>query len=129
MMIEPPPRPLPRARDVFEHAAGHNPANGLSAFLFAASGPGAMILAIGQPGLAMIPVLESSFTRACRGGFTFGALITFLVIVADVEMLGIGSALWGLLLGYGISRIVEREDFRRTRSESRETGMDAGPGN
>ena len=54
-MIEKPERPLPRPGDVLRHAFGHNLANGLSAFLFAASGPGAMILAVtaaaGLPGM------------------------------------------------------------------------------
>lgn len=45
--IEPVVRPLPRLADMLRHAFGHNLVNGFSAFLFAATGPGAMILAVG----------------------------------------------------------------------------------
>ncbi len=73
--------------------------------------PAALIA--GLAGLAMLPVLQSAFVTAFRGAFTFGALVTFLVTVAGVSILGIGSAFWGLAIGYAVSRIVERDDFRR----------------
>lgn len=66
----------------------------------------------GLAGLAMLPVLQSAFVTAFRGAFTFGALVTFLVTVAGVSIFGIGSAFWGLAIGYAVSRIVERDDFR-----------------
>lgn len=68
-------------------------------------------LIAGLAGLAMLPVLQSAFVTAFRGAFTFGALVTFLVTVAGVSILGIGSAFWGLVIGYAVSRIVERDDF------------------
>ena len=40
-------RPLPRLAEILQNAFGHNLINGFSAFLFAATGPGAMILAVG----------------------------------------------------------------------------------
>lgn len=45
--IEPVVRPLPGLAGMLRHAFGHNLVNGFSAFLFAATGPGAMILAVG----------------------------------------------------------------------------------
>jgi benzoate membrane transport protein len=69
-------------------------------------------LIAGLAGLAMLPVLQSAFVTAFRGAFTFGALVTFLVTVAGVSILGIGSAFWGLVIGYAVSRIVEPSDFR-----------------
>lgn len=45
--IEPVVRPLPGIAAILRHAFGHNLVNGISAFLFAATGPGAMILAVG----------------------------------------------------------------------------------
>ena len=45
--IEPLVRPLPGLVGMLRHAFGHNLVNGFSAFLFAATGPGAMILAVG----------------------------------------------------------------------------------
>jgi len=79
-------------------------------------------LIAGLAGLAMLPVLQSSFSIAFRGAFSFGALITFLVTVAGVSIFGIGSAFWGLVIGYTVSRIVEREDFRRARDAALKSG-------
>jgi benzoate membrane transport protein len=42
-----------------------------------------------------------------------GALVTFLVTVADLAILNIGAPFWGLLAGLTISRLLERGDFVR----------------
>jgi len=43
--------------------------------------------------------------------FALGALVTFLVTVADIPILNIGAPFWGLVFGYAASRLLEREDF------------------
>ena len=43
--------------------------------------------------------------------FGLGALVTFLVTVADIPILNIGAPFWGLVFGYGASRLLERSDF------------------
>ena len=64
-------------------------------------------------GLAMLRVLQSSFVVSFGGRFTLGALIAFLVTVADVPILSIGAPFWGLVIGYALSRLLERDDFIR----------------
>ena len=59
--------------------------------------PPAFIAALG--GLAMLRVLQAAFVTAFSGRFTLGALVTFVVTVADVTMLNIGAAFWGLVAG------------------------------
>jgi len=72
--------------------------------------PPAFIAALG--GLAMLRVLQTAFGAAFGGGkFTLGALVTFLVTVADVAIFNIGAAFWGLLLGFATSWLLERADF------------------
>jgi benzoate membrane transport protein len=71
--------------------------------------PKAFIAALA--GLAMLRVLQSAFTVSFRGAFALGALVTFLVTVADVPILNIGAPFWGLVSGYIASRLLEREDF------------------
>ncbi|HUL92042.1 MAG TPA: benzoate/H(+) symporter BenE family transporter [Burkholderiales bacterium] len=71
--------------------------------------PKAFIAALA--GLAMLRVLQSAFTVSFRGGFALGALVTFLVTVADIPILNIGAPFWGLVSGYIASRLLEREDF------------------
>jgi benzoate membrane transport protein len=72
--------------------------------------PPAFIAALG--GLAMLRVLQTAFVAAFGAGkFPLGALVTFLVTVADVPIFNVGAAFWGLVLGFAVSWILERKDF------------------
>jgi benzoate membrane transport protein len=72
--------------------------------------PKAFIAALA--GLAMLRVLQTAFTVSFRDRFALGALVTFLVTVADVPIFSIGAPFWGLVFGYCASRLLERGDFR-----------------
>ena len=67
-------------------------------------------------GLAMLRVLQNSMTTAFGGTCTLGALITFLVTLADVPIFNLGAPFWGLLLGCATSWMLERTDYARTLS-------------
>ena len=69
-------------------------------------------------GLAMLRVLQNAFTVAFRERFTLGALVTFLVTVADLAILNIGAPFWGLLAGLAISRLLEGGDFAKEAQRS-----------
>jgi len=71
--------------------------------------PKAFIAALA--GLAMLRVLQTAFTVSFRDRFALGALVTFLVTVADVPILNIGAPFWGLVFGYAVSLLLERSDF------------------
>jgi len=72
--------------------------------------PPAFIAALG--GLAMLRVLQTAFAVSFGSGkFTLGALVTFLVTVADVAIFNIGAAFWGLVLGFAVAWLLERKDF------------------
>jgi benzoate membrane transport protein len=74
--------------------------------------PPAFIAALG--GLAMLRVLQAAFVTAFGSGkFALGALVTFLVTVADVPIFNVGAAFWGLVLGFALSWLLERGDFGR----------------
>ncbi|HEY5900229.1 MAG TPA: benzoate/H(+) symporter BenE family transporter [Burkholderiales bacterium] len=60
-------------------------------------------------GLAMLRILQTAFTSSFGGRFTLGALVCFLVTVADVPIYGIGAPFWGLVLGLATSRLLERK--------------------
>lgn len=49
-----------------------------------------------------------------RDRFTLGALVAFLVTVADLGMFNIGAAFWGLVAGFAVSWVLERRDFVAT---------------
>lgn len=71
--------------------------------------PKSLVMALA--GLAMLRVLQTAFVTAFKERFSFGALLAFLVSVADVPLLNIGAAFWGLVSGVAISLLLERSDF------------------
>jgi benzoate membrane transport protein len=76
--------------------------------------PKAFIAALA--GLAMLRVLQTAFTISFKERFALGALVTFLVTVADVPIFNIGAPFWGLVFGFAASWLLERGDFA-TRSK------------
>ena len=60
-------------------------------------------------GLAMLRVLQTAFTISFAGRASFGALVCFLVTVADIAIFRIGAPFWGLVLGLAVSLLFERE--------------------
>ena len=62
-------------------------------------------------GLAMLRVLQTAFSVSFRERFTLGALVTFLVTVADVPIFNVGAPFWGLVFGYAVSHLLEPKDF------------------
>ena len=77
-------------------------------------------------GLAMLRVLQAAFVTAFATRFTLGALVTFVVTVADVSVFNIGAAFWGLVAGLLVSVLLERPDFTRGNCE-RLLGRDLTP--
>ncbi|MDP3691206.1 benzoate/H(+) symporter BenE family transporter [Bradyrhizobium sp.] len=71
--------------------------------------PKSLVMALA--GLAMLRVLQTAFVTAFKERFSLGALLAFLVTVADVPLLNIGAAFWGLVAGFAISWLLERPDF------------------
>jgi benzoate membrane transport protein len=67
-------------------------------------------------GLAMLRVLQTAFTVSFRERFSFGALVCFLVTVADVPIFNIGAAFWGLVIGIAASWLLERGDWRAAKA-------------
>jgi benzoate membrane transport protein len=59
----------------------------------------------------MLRVLQSAFVTAFANNFSLGALVAFLVTVADMALLNVGAAFWGLIAGLVVSALLERTDF------------------
>jgi len=62
-------------------------------------------------GLAMLRILQAAFVASFKERFSLGALVAFLVTVADLGLLNIGAAFWGLVAGFAVSWWLERRDF------------------
>jgi len=73
-------------------------------------------------GLAMFKILQAALTTCFREKFTLGALIAFLVTVADLPLFNIGAAFWGLVAGILVSRLLERQDYAAAASAGSDDG-------
>lgn len=72
--------------------------------------PAAFIAALA--GLAMLRVLQTAFVVSFRDRFSLGALVAFVVTVANVPIASIGAPFWGLVFGFALSWLLERGEFR-----------------
>jgi benzoate membrane transport protein len=73
--------------------------------------PKEFILALG--GLAMLRALQQAFVTAFATAFTLGSLVTFAVTISGMSLFNIHPAFWGLVIGYAVSRLLERADHAR----------------
>lgn len=71
--------------------------------------PKAFVMALA--GLAMLRVLQAAFVISFKDRFSLGALVAFIVTVADLALWNIGAAFWGLVAGFAVSWLLERGDF------------------
>ncbi|GJL83783.1 MAG: benzoate transporter [marine bacterium B5-7] len=67
-------------------------------------------------GLAMLRVLQNSMNTAFGGSCTLGALVTFLVTLANVPIFSLGAPFWGLVIGCATSFILERGEYQQAIS-------------
>lgn len=76
--------------------------------------PPAWIAVLG--GVAMLKALETAFVTAFSTRCTLGALVAFLVTVADLTAFNIGGAFWGIVGGLAVSRLLERDALRAAQA-------------
>lgn len=69
--------------------------------------PEAFVLALG--GLAMLRALLQSFVVAFSGRHALGALTAFIVTASGLDLLNVHAAFWGIVIGWAVSRLVERD--------------------
>jgi len=66
-------------------------------------------------GLALLRVLQHAFRVSFQDRFTLGALVTFLVTLADYPIYNVGAPFWGLVFGLLASWLLERDDFSASK--------------
>nr|WP_300314236.1 benzoate/H(+) symporter BenE family transporter [Halomonas sp.] len=71
-------------------------------------------------GLALLRVISSAMEMTFCGKHQVGALFSFLIAVSGLQILGIGASFWALVLGAGISMLVEFKDFDFSREQGNE---------
>ncbi|MDP9886778.1 benzoate/H(+) symporter BenE family transporter [Pseudarthrobacter enclensis] len=74
--------------------------------------PKEFVLALG--GIAMLRALQQAFVTAFATSFTLGSLVTFVVTISGMNLFNIHAAFWGLVIGYAVSRLLERADHAQS---------------
>jgi benzoate membrane transport protein len=63
-------------------------------------------------GLALLRVLQQAFQTSFSNSFTLGAMVAFMVTIADRPLFSIGAPFWSIVAGMLTSLMLERCDFR-----------------
>lgn len=78
--------------------------------------PASLLLTLA--GLATIDVLVSSIQRVTRGPLVLGPVFAFVIALSDISFLGFGRSFWALVLGIGISLLLEGDKLRELRDQT-----------
>ncbi|WP_257203242.1 benzoate/H(+) symporter BenE family transporter [Corynebacterium cystitidis] len=60
-------------------------------------------------GLAMLTPLKNAFVAGFSGPFSTGALVCFLVTIAEVTFLGLSAPFWGLVAGVIVGKLLDKD--------------------
>lgn len=74
-------------------------------------------------GLAVIAILSRALQEITRGPLLLGPVVAFAVSVSDIQLLGLGRFFWALVLGIGVSLLLERPEWRQIHRLGTETAV------
>jgi len=75
------------------------------------------VLLFAVAGLALISVLSSALAEMVKGPLRLGPLFAFVVASSELSLGGFGSAFWALVIGMGVTLVLEQDEWRAVRSE------------
>lgn len=75
-------------------------------------------LLVALAGLAMVGVLGNALKRITEGPLLVGPMFAFAVALSEISFLGFGPFFWSLVVGTGISLLLEGEAWEEWRAEA-----------
>jgi benzoate membrane transport protein len=75
------------------------------------------ILLLALAGLALVGVLVSSLREIVRGPLLLGPVFAFAIALSDMRLFDLGAFFWSLVLGTGVSLLLERDEWMSTRDD------------
>jgi benzoate membrane transport protein len=82
--------------------------------------PSTLLLAMA--GLALIGALVGALKEITHGPLVLGPIFAFAVALSDMTLFGLGPFFWSLVIGAGVSLLLEREGWKQLRAEVVEPG-------
>jgi benzoate membrane transport protein len=74
-------------------------------------------LLLAMAGLALVGGLVGALKEIVRGPLILGPVFAFAIALSDMTLFGLGPFFWSLVLGAGISLLLERDGWRQLRAE------------
>lgn len=74
-----------------------------------------MALLFTLAGLSVVDVLLHAIQRFTEGPLLLGPLFAFSIALSEISFLGFGNYFWSLVIGTGVSLLLEREGFESLR--------------
>jgi len=74
------------------------------------------VLLLALAGLALVGVLVSSLREIASGPLLLGPIFAFAIALSDMRLLDLGPFFWSLVLGTGVSLLLERDEWKRLRA-------------
>lgn len=75
-------------------------------------------LLLALAGLAVVDVFTDAVVRIVQGPLLLGPLFTFVIVISDLSLLGLGSFFWTLVIGTGVSLLLEQDGLYALRAEA-----------
>jgi benzoate membrane transport protein len=80
------------------------------------------VLLLTMAGLALVPALAVALREISVGPLVLGPLFAFAIALSKMTVFGLGPFFWSLVLGTAISLLLERDAWKRLRSEASDVG-------
>lgn len=69
-------------------------------------------------GLSLVGVLADALQKITQGPLLLGPLFAFVIALSDISLLGFGNYFWSLVIGAGISFMLERDGWQKLRDQA-----------
>jgi benzoate membrane transport protein len=76
------------------------------------------VLLLAMAGLALLPALVAALREITTGPLILGPLFAFAIALSEMSLFGLGPFFWSLVLGTAVSLVLERDGWKRLRSEA-----------
>ena len=73
-------------------------------------------LLLALAGLSLVGVLASALQQITRGPLVLGPMFAFAIALSRISLLGLGPFFWSLVIGMGISLLLERDALKQLRA-------------
>jgi benzoate membrane transport protein len=80
------------------------------------------VLLLTMAGLALVPALAVALREISAGPLVLGPLFAFAIALSKMTVFGLGPFFWSLVIGTAISLLLERDGWKRLRSEALDDG-------